>query len=125
MFFSSHVQLLKHGVHRDVWIRAATSVAESDWCKAVESNPTPWASVKEYFKELTPKTVGTSKSGTIFILLIFYVFSKDRALDKKFSALEKGLQVTPELKVQDFIGQNKQQKEENEGWRQELEKTRE
>jgi hypothetical protein len=27
----------------------------------------------------------------IFILLIFYVFSKDRALDKKFLALEKRL----------------------------------
>ena len=33
----------------------------------------------------------------IFILLIFYVFSKDRALDKKFLALEKRLQVTLEL----------------------------
>ena len=27
-----------------------------------------------------------------------------------------------ELKVQDFISRNKQQKEENDGWRQELEK---
>lgn len=50
---------------------------------------------------------------TIYILLIYYVFSKDRALDKKFSALEKGLQVTPELKVQDFIGQGKQSLEDN------------
>ena len=57
----------------------------------------------------------------IYILLIYYVFSKDRALDKKLFALEKRLQVTLELKVQDFIGQNKQQKEENEGWRQKLE----
>lgn len=49
----------------------------------------------------------------IYILLIHYVFSKDRALDKKFSALEKGLQVTLELKVQDFIGQGKQSLEDN------------
>ena len=42
-----------------------------------------------------------------------HVFSKDRALDKKFSALEKGLQVTLELKVQDFIGQGKQSLEDN------------
>ena len=60
-------------------------------------------------------------SMAIFILLIYYVFSKDRVLDKKFLALEKRLQVALELKVQDFIGQNKQQKEETEGWRQELE----
>ena len=63
----------------------------------------------------------------IFILLIFYVFSKDRALDKKFLALEKRLQVTIELRIKDFIGlelkfqdfisQNKQQKEKNKGWR--------
>ena len=33
----------------------------------------------------------------IYILLIYYVFSKDRALDKKFLALEKRLQVTLEL----------------------------
>ena len=70
---------------------------------------------------------------TIFILLIYYVFSKDRALDKKFLALEKRLQVTLktwqhsleetllELKVWNSIGQNKQQKEEKEGWRQKLE----
>ena len=43
----------------------------------------------------------------ILILLIYYVISKDRALGKKFLALEKRLQVTLELKVQDFIGQNK------------------
>ena len=49
----------------------------------------------------------------IYILLIYYVFSKDRALDKKFFALEKRLQVTPELKVQDFIGQGKQSLEDN------------
>lgn len=58
---------------------------------------------------------------TIFILLIYYVFSKYRALDKKFLALEKRLQVTLELKTQDFIAQNKQQNEETEGWRQKLE----
>lgn len=34
----------------------------------------------------------------IFILLIYYVFSKDRALDNKFLALEKKLQV----KLEDF-----------------------
>jgi hypothetical protein len=50
---------------------------------------------------------------TIYILLIYYVFSKDRALDKKLSALEKRLQVTLELKVQDFIGQSKQSLEDN------------
>ena len=50
---------------------------------------------------------------TIYILLIYYVFSKDRALDKKFFALEKRLQVTLELKVQDFIGQGKQSLEDN------------
>ena len=50
---------------------------------------------------------------TIYILLIYYVFSKDRALDKKFFALEKRLQVTLELKVQDFIGQSKQSLEDN------------
>ena len=49
----------------------------------------------------------------IFILLIYYIFSKDRALDKKFFALEKRLQVTPELKVQDFIGESKQSLEDN------------
>ena len=49
----------------------------------------------------------------IYILLIYYVFSKDRALDKKLSALEKRLQVTLELKVQDFIGQSKQSLEDN------------
>jgi hypothetical protein len=72
---------------------------------------------------------------TIFILLIYYVLSKDRDLDKKkkFLALEKRLQVTLktwqhsleetllELKVRNSIGQNKQQKEEKEGWRQKLE----
>ena len=58
---------------------------------------------------------------TIYILLIYYVFSKDRALDKKFLALEKRLQVPLELDVQDFIRHHKQQKEENKGWRQELE----
>ena len=58
---------------------------------------------------------------SIYILLIYYVFSKDRVLDKKFLALEKRLQVALELKVQDFIGQNKQQKEETEAWRQKLE----
>ena len=51
----------------------------------------------------------------IYILLIYYVFSKDRALDKKFLALEKRLQVTLKLKVKDFIGQDKQEKEENIG----------
>lgn len=60
-------------------------------------------------------------SMAIFILLIYYVFSKDRDLDKKFLALEKRLQVTLELKTQDFIAQNKQQNEETEGWRQKLE----
>ena len=50
---------------------------------------------------------------TIYILLIYYVFSKDRALDKKLFALEKRLQVTLELKVQDFIGQSKQSLEDN------------
>ena len=49
----------------------------------------------------------------IYILLIYYVFSKDRALDKKFFDLEKRLQVTPEPKVQDFIGQSKQSLEDN------------
>ena len=49
----------------------------------------------------------------IFILLIYYVFSKDRDLDKKFFDLEKRLQVTLELKVQDFIGQSKQSLEDN------------
>ena len=49
----------------------------------------------------------------IFILVIYYVFSKDMALDKKFFALEKRLQVTLELKVQDFIGQSKQSLEDN------------
>ena len=53
--------------------------------------------------------------------MIFYVFAKYQALDKKFLALEKRLQVTLHLKVQDFISQNKQQKEKNEGWRQKLE----
>ena len=46
----------------------------------------------------------------IFILLIYYVFSKDRALDKKekkFLALEKRLQVTLELKVQDYRSREK------------------
>ena len=63
-----------------------------------------------------------SFTGTaIFILLIYYVFSKDRALDKKFLALEKRLQVTLELKAQDFIAQNKQQKVDNKCWRQKLE----
>ena len=38
-------------------------------------------------------------------------------------ALEKRLQVTLKLKVKDFIGQDKQQKEENKGWPQELEET--
>jgi hypothetical protein len=33
---------------------------------------------------------------------------------------QHSLEKTLELKVQDFIGQNKQQKEENEGWRHEL-----
>ena len=42
----------------------------------------------------------------ITILLIQYVLSKVEALDKKFLALEKRLEVTLELKVQDFIGQN-------------------
>lgn len=60
----------------------------------------------------------TSKA--IFILLIYYFFSIDRALDKRFLALEKRLQVILELKVLDFIGQDKQQKAENEGWQQEL-----
>ena len=50
---------------------------------------------------------------SIYILLIYYVFSKDRALDKKLFALEKRLQVTLELKVQDFIGQGKQSLEDN------------
>ena len=50
---------------------------------------------------------------SIYILLIYYVFSKDRALDKKLFALEKRLQVTLELKVQDFIGQSKQSLEDN------------
>ena len=50
---------------------------------------------------------------SIYILLIYYVFSKDRALDKKFFDLEKRLQVTPEPKVQDFIGQSKQSLEDN------------
>ena len=61
----------------------------------------------------------------IIILLIYYVLSKDRALDKKkeFLALKKKLHVTLELKDQYFIGQNKQQKEEDEGWRQKLEGT--
>jgi hypothetical protein len=46
----------------------------------------------------------------IFILLIYSVFSKDRALDKKekkFLALEKRLQVTLELKVQDYRSREK------------------
>ena len=50
----------------------------------------------------------------IFIFLIYYVFSKVGALDKKkFLALEKRLQVTLELKVQDFIGETKQSLEDN------------
>ena len=43
----------------------------------------------------------------IYILLIYYVFPKDRALDKKFFALEKRLQVTLELKVQDYRSREK------------------
>ena len=50
---------------------------------------------------------------TMFTILDYHVFSKDRALDKKLSALEKRLQVTLELKVQDFIGQSKQSLEDN------------
>ena len=57
----------------------------------------------------------------IFIFLIYYVFSKVGALDKKkFLALEKRLQVTLELKAQDSTTQNKQQKEENKGRRQKV-----
>lgn len=67
--------------------------------------------------DLEEKVTLSFTSIAILILLIYHVLSKDRALDKKFLALEKGLQVTLELKVQDFIGQNKQQKEENnKGW---------
>lgn len=39
-----------------------------------------------------------SFTGIIFILSIYYIFSKDRALDNKFLALEKKLQV----KLEDF-----------------------
>ena len=53
--------------------------------------------------DLEEKLIGIA----ILILLIYYVISKDRVLDKQFPALEKRLQVTLELKVQDFVGQNK------------------
>ena len=53
--------------------------------------------------DLEEKLIGIA----ILILLIYYVISKDRVLDKKFPALEKRLQVTLELKFQDFISQNK------------------
>ena len=40
----------------------------------------------------------------------------------KLKTWQHGLEETLELKVQDLIGQNKQQKVLNEGWRQELER---
>lgn len=101
---------------------------------------------------------------TMLSILVYYAFSKDRALDKKLLALEKGLeqkcrkmkigegswkrcqnercrtsqmrmnkekfktwqhglQETQELTVQEFIGQDEQQREGNVGWRQEPKKT--
>lgn len=50
---------------------------------------------------------------TVFILLIYHAFPKDRVLDKKLRVLEKGFEDTLELNVQDFISQDKQQKEKN------------
>lgn len=38
---------------------------------------------------------------------------------KKLHALEKGLEETLELRVQNFVNQGKQQKEENKSWRKE------
>jgi hypothetical protein len=45
--------------------------------------------------------------------LIYHAFPKDRVLDKKLRVLEKGFEDTLELNVQDFISQDKQQKEKN------------
>jgi hypothetical protein len=54
-------------------------------------NDLTWTNLKEI-------ALVSFTSIAIYILLIYYVFSKDRALDKKFFALEKRLQVTLELK---------------------------
>jgi glycine cleavage system aminomethyltransferase T len=59
---------------------------------------------------------------TMLSILVYYVFSKDRTVYKKLWVLEKGLEEMLKLKVQDFIGHDKWQREENEGGKQELEK---
>lgn len=59
----------------------------------------------------------------IFILLIYYIFSKDRALNSKFLALEKKLQVMLEQKFLEFIDDSEQQRDKLKSWQQELEET--
>lgn len=59
----------------------------------------------------------------IFILLIYYIFSKDRALNSKFLALEKKLQVLLEQKFLKFIDDSEQQRDKRMSWQQELEET--
>lgn len=55
----------------------------------------------------------------IFILLICYVFSKDRALDKTLCALEKGL----EQPLEKFIDETEQQRDKLKTWQHSLEET--
>lgn len=57
---------------------------------------------------------------TILSSLIYYVFSRDRALDKELGALEKGLEETLE-KMQIFKDQTEQQRGSNKVWKQSLE----
>lgn len=59
----------------------------------------------------------------IFILLIYYIFSKNRALNSKFLALEKKLQVMLEQKFLEFIDDSEQQRDKLKSWQQELEET--
>jgi len=59
----------------------------------------------------------------IFILLTYYIFSKDRALNCKFLALGKKLQVMLEQKFLRYIDDSEQQRDKLKFWQQELEET--